>query len=224
MNLALPQLPMDLIGGIAGFFFTVALLSYVIGDNPLYRLALHLFVGVSAGYAGLVVIYQVLTPRLILPMASGNVQNAALSVVPLILFVFLILKLSPRTSALGNVSIAYMIGVGAAVAIGGAITGTLFPQIVMTSIAREPAPNAILNQVIIVLGAVTTLLYFQYWLRAETTSGAERAAVMSVLANIGKGFSVATLGAIYAGMILSGIAVFSERFIAMSTWVRGFLR
>ncbi len=222
--MTLPQLSPDLIGGVLSFFFTVALLSYVIGDNPLYRVALHLFVGVAAGYAGLVVIYKVLVPYLALPTAGGDITPAALSTVPLILFIFLILKLHPRTSGLGNVAIAYMVGVGGAVAVGGAITGTLFPQIAMAWKASNPFPNALVNEIIIVLGAVTTLLYFQYWLRAETTAGAERAAMMTVLADIGKGFTVATLGAIYAGMILSGIAVLSERVMAMSTWVQGFTR
>jgi len=218
--MTLPQLSPDLIVGALSFIFTLALLSYVIGDNVIYRLALHLFVGVAAGYAGLVVIYKVITPYLIIPMSSGDTTLAILAGVPLVLFIFLILKLSPRTSALGNLSIAYMVGVGAAVAIGGAITGTLIPQISMT---WRAFPNELINQIIVVVGAVATLLYFQYWLRAETTAGAERAAVTAVLASIGKGFTVATLGAIYAGMILSGMAVFTERVMAMSTWIRGLI-
>jgi len=40
----------------------------------------------------------------------------------------LLLKLSPRTARLGIPSMAFLVGVGAAVAIGGAIMGTLFPQ------------------------------------------------------------------------------------------------
>jgi len=221
--MTLPQLSPELIGGGLAFFFTIALLSYVIGDNVIYRLALHLFVGVAAGYVGLVAIYKVITPYLIVPMTSGDTTLAALAAVPLLLFIFLILKLSPRTSALGNIGIAYMVGVGTAVAVGGAIIGTLIPQIMMTWRASEPFPNAIANQIVIALGAVTTLLYFQYWLRVETTAGAERAAVLAVLASVGKGFIVTTLGAIYAGMILSGIAVFSERVMAMSSWIQGLI-
>jgi len=225
MTLSLTQA--DLIGGVVGFGFTIALLSYLIGDNPLYRVALHLFVGVAAGYAGLVVIYQVLTPRLIVPMTSGDFQpqSLALLAVPLILFIFLILKLGPRTAAIGNVSIAYLIGVGVAVAVGGAVTGTLFPQISMAWNANYAFPHPLVNRLVIVVGAVTTLLYFQFWLRGETaTGGAERAAPMRALADIGKGFLVVTLGAIYGGMILSGIAVFSERVTSLYSWVQGLIR
>jgi hypothetical protein len=216
----------DLIGGALGFAFTIALLSYLIGDNPLYRVALHLFVGVAAGYAGLVVIYQVLTPHLIAPMADGNLQpeTLALVAVPLILFGFLILKMGPRTAAVGNISTAYLIGVGVAVAVGGAITGTLFPQISMAWSASYATPNLLLNRLVIVVGTVTTLLTFQFWLRGETaTGGAERAAPMRVLADIGQGFLVVTLGAIYGGMILSGMAVFSQRVTTLYGWVQGLI-
>jgi hypothetical protein len=224
MSLSLTQA--DLIGGAVGFTFTIALLSYLIGDNPLYRIALHLFVGVAAGYAGLVVIYQVLTPRLITPMAAsaGQPETLALLAVPLVLFLFLIFKLSPRTAPLGNISVAYLVGVGAAVAVGGAVTGTLFPQIGMAWNANYPLPSPLLNRFVIVLGTVTTLLYFQFWLRGETaTGGAERAAPMRALADVGKGFLVITLGAIYGGMILSGIAVFSERVTTLYGWVQALI-
>ena len=53
----LTTLQADLIGASLGFFFTLALLSYLIGDNPLYRIALHVFIGVSVGYILLVIIY-----------------------------------------------------------------------------------------------------------------------------------------------------------------------
>lgn len=218
MTLELPSI--DFIGGILGFLFTVALLSYLLGDNPIYRLALHTFVGVAAGYIALIVIYQVLTPRLIVPLTSGDIDNAYLSVMPLVLFVFLILKLSPRTAALGNISIAYLVGVGTGVAVGGAVTGTLIPQIRLTWLPGE----SFLNAVLILTGTIATLIYFQFWMRGETSSGtAERVTPMRFLADVGQVFLVVTLGVIYAGMILSGIAIFSERLMAMVEWVSSVL-
>jgi hypothetical protein len=224
MNLTAAQA--DLVGGVVAFFFTVALLSYLIGDNPLYRVALHLFVGVAAGYAALVVMFQVLTPRLITPMLGGDLQpeTIVLLAVPLVLSIFLILKIHPRTAPLGNISVGYLVGVGAAVAVGGAVTGTLFPQISMAWNASYDQPSVLLNRFVIVVGAVTTLLYFQFWLRGETATGAaERAAPMRVLAEVGKGFLVLTLGAIYGGMILSGIAIFSDRMSSLVGFVQGFM-
>ncbi len=215
----------ELISGVLSFFFTVALLSYLIGDNPLYRLALHIFIGVSVGYVALVVLYQVLVPRLATPLLSGNPALIGLTLVPLVLFAFLALKISPKTAAVGNISLAFLLGVGVAVAVGGAVTGTLFPQIRSTWLSVMPgAEGGFLNNMIIIIGTVTTLLYFQFWLRDETVlSGAMRIPIMRFLADIGQGFVVLTLATIYGGMILSGIAIFSERLIALYRWVAQFL-
>ena len=46
---------------------------------------------------------------------------------------------------------------------------------------------------------------------------------MQVLATIGQGFLVITLGVIYGGMILSGIAVFGERLAALAGFVTGLM-
>ena len=218
----------NLIGGALSFFFTIALLSYLIGDNPLYRVALHMFIGVSVGYAALVAVYQVLIPRLMRPLLSGNIPTVALAAVPLILFVFLVLKLSPNTASLGNISIAYLVGVGTAVAIGGALTGTLIPQIETTFLSVLPRSGVnifrAISNIIIVAGTIATLLYFQFWLRGQTSTGAVgRIGVMKIVNNAGRGFMIITLGAIYGGMILSGIAVFSDRIGVLARWVSSLL-
>ncbi len=213
----------NLIGGALSLFFTIALLSYLIGDNILYRLALHTFIGVAAGYVALVVIYQVLVPRLILPLMSDDVTTMILASVPLILFLFLIFKISPRTASLGNVSIAYLIGVGTGVATGGALTGTLVPLIGAAGQSLIPRNGggivAVISSLVIAAGTITTIFTFQYWLRGESSGGtAIKTPVVRVLGEIGRGFLTLTLGAIYGGMILSGIAVLSQRFYALAQW------
>jgi predicted membrane protein len=42
----------DPIGAIIGFILTIMVLSYIIGDNALFRLAIHIFIGAASGYAG----------------------------------------------------------------------------------------------------------------------------------------------------------------------------
>jgi hypothetical protein len=223
MTLSLTQA--EFLSGLLGFLFTVALFSYLLGDNPLYRLALHTFIGVSAGYAGVVIIYQVIRPRMIVPLNNGDPNAALLVGVPLILVIFLVFKLSPRTAPLGNISIAYMVGVGSAVAVGGALMGTLLPQIQATWLSVFPDTRGVfINNLIVIVGTVTTLLTFQFWLRGQTAHGdAGRGSVMQVLTTIGQGFLVITLGVIYGGMILSGIAIFGERLAALAGFVTGLM-
>jgi len=76
---------MDWIWTAVGFLLTVCVLSYLFGDNPLFRLATSLFVGVAAGYAAVLLIYQVLLPRLVLPLLQGSLAERGLLVIPLAL-------------------------------------------------------------------------------------------------------------------------------------------
>lgn len=211
---------LELLTGILSFAFTIALLSYLIGDNPLYRIALHLFIGASVGYAGLVVIYHVLRPRLIVPATEGEPASLLRVGVILLLFAFLVLKLGEKTAPLGNISTAYMVGVGIAVAMGGALTGTLIPQVAGVWQSDIGKGTALVNQIVIIAGTVTTLLYFQYWLmKRKETGTAKRSVVMRIIAGIGQFFIVVTLGTVYGGLIVSGVAVFGERIISAYDWI-----
>ena len=78
MNLSSATMP-DLIGVLVGFTLTLFVFSYAWGDNPFFRIASHLFVGVAAGYATVIVIYNVILPQLIFPLLSGNRGEMILS-------------------------------------------------------------------------------------------------------------------------------------------------
>jgi hypothetical protein len=214
----------DALGGALGFGFSVAILSYLIGDNPLYRLALHVFIGAAVGYTALIVVHQVLIPRLVEPLTSGRTDVMLFALGPLILFLFLALKLSPALSDYGNVGIAVMLGVGTAIAIAGALSGTLLPQIEAAQVSLTPIASAnSINNAVILIGTLSTLLYFQFWVRARPKDGGERVLPMRIVAGVGRAFIALTLGATYAGMILSGIALFSERLIFLWDYISQFL-
>jgi len=50
------------IGPILAALLTIMMLSYIIGDNPFFRLACYIFIGVASGYAGAMAWHQVLWP------------------------------------------------------------------------------------------------------------------------------------------------------------------
>ena len=106
------------------------ILSYVVGDNPVFRVAVHIFVGVAAGYVAAVAWWQVLLPRLLMPLLGGTAQNRAILAVPFLLSGLLLMKAWPPLSRLGAPAMGLLVGVGSAVAIGGAIQGTLAPQLI----------------------------------------------------------------------------------------------
>ena len=55
---------MEVISALVGLILTLMVFSYLIGDNPLFRFAIYLFIGVSSGYAAAVVLRSVLLPKI----------------------------------------------------------------------------------------------------------------------------------------------------------------
>lgn len=158
-------LNIDLIWMIVSFILTLCVFSYLFGDNPIFRFVTGILIGVSAGYFAVVIIYQVLLPRLVIPLLQGSI----VALIPLFLSGLLLTKLSPRLSKLGNLSMAYLVGAGAAIAIGGAVLGTLFTQVKgainsFTPITTNSTQNWLLliEGGFILLGTIASLVYFNF--------------------------------------------------------------
>jgi hypothetical protein len=206
----------DLVTGIFSFLLTMMILSYLIGDNPAFRVAVYIFVGVSAGYVAAVVWWQVLYPRLLVPLLTGSFSERLLPLIALFLGVLLLAKLSPRTAWLGNPSIAFLVGVGAAVAVGGAVMGTLIPQ-TQASINVFDLSNAgqywleqLFFGTIMLVGTITTLVYFHFGVES-TPGGPQRGKLVIILGWIGQIFIAITLGALFAGVFTAAMTALIER-------------
>ncbi len=206
----------DLITGGISFLLTLIVLSYLIGDNPAFRVAVYIFIGVSAGYAAAVAWHQVLYPRLIVPLLFGSLSDRFLTVVPLVMGLLLLLKLSPRTARLGTPSMAFLVGVGAAVAIGGAVMGTLFPQAraSMNALDLSGAGQYWLERlsegIVMLVGTVATLVYFHYGAKA-TASGPQRGKLVNALSWVGQVFIAITFGVLFAGVFVAAMTALIER-------------
>lgn len=198
------------IGLWAGFVLTLMIFSYLLGDNFLYRLAIYVFIGLSAGFITMVTVESVILPWLRGTLLAANPAPEAivLGLVPLLIGILLLMKMTNRLGRLGNLGLAYIIGVGAAVALIGAISGTLLPLAGAT--ANSVRQNT-LSGFLIVLGVISTLVYFQYLARREQGGRARREVLVRAIGSVGHVVVVITLGALYGGAILSGLAVFSER-------------
>lgn len=211
------------IGLWAGFVLTLMVFSYVLGDNFLYRLAVYIFVGLAAGFITVVTMESVLTPWVETTIASGEAGSAAIGLIPFLLAVLLLFKTSARLARFGNLGIAFIIGVGAAVTLVGAITGTLIPLARATAAEGRNTSDgrALLDAVIIVIGVVSSLVYFQYLARRGPLGQPERAPAIRAISVLGQGFIVVTLGAMYAAAILTSLTIFSERVAFILTRING---
>ena len=209
----------DLIGAILGFVFTLMIFSYIFGDNPLFRVAIHIFIGVAAGYASVVAFYNVIWPQLIFPLIGGDRSQLLFLLVPLLLSGLILLKVSPRLAGWGDVSMAYLVGVGMATAIGGALLGTLFPQAGSTidlfgSQATVGGANGLIRlgeAVIILVGVLSTLIYFHFGARARPNQLPRRSPLVEGIAWVGQIFISITLGALFAGVFSAALVALIER-------------
>ncbi len=210
---------LDFLWTLTGFILTLLVFSYLFGDHFLFRITAYLFVGVMAGYAAVLLIYQVILPRLVYPLLEGGALQILQAAIPLALGVLLLSKLTPRFSRLGNLSMGYLVGVGAAVLTGGAVVGTLTGQVRAATAGfdlqaaalagRSPA-GALAEASLFLLGTISALLYFQFSVR-DTRQKAERPPLLEAAATIGKVFIAITLGAIFAGVFAAALAALIDR-------------
>lgn len=220
---------------IAGVFLTLVVLLYLIfGDNALFRLVTYTFIGVAAGYVTILVIFQVLKPRLAILLGSQEPVLMVLGIIQILLGLLLFLKLWRRTSFLGALPMAILVGIGAAVTIGGSVFGTLFGQIGGTisvfDMSRDGDPLLrLLEGTFVLVGTVSTLAYFQFNVRSrsalpEQETKVRRAPALEVLAVIGQAFIGITLGAMFAGVYTAAITALIERIGFLFDFVSGFFR
>jgi hypothetical protein len=190
---------------------TLMVYSYLLADNPLYRLAEHLFVGSSIGYTAVVVFHNILRPHLFEPLQEDAAGNWPY-LIPLLLGLLLLTKASRSLAWLGNTSLGCLFGVGAALAIGGALLGSFLPQIQASWVSLSPrtagGPEAALDNLCLVVGTIGTLSYFYFTMG----SGKKRGGVLiRFWATIGRWVVLITFGALFGNRIMSYVSLLIER-------------
>lgn len=219
-------MPTELIFSAISFLLTVMVLSYLIGDNALFRFAIHIFVGVSAGYVAVVALYQVILPYLFVPLTTASMPELGLLAIPFILSLLLLTKFWPRLGWLSGPAVGYLVGAGAAVAISGAVLGTIFPQVAaaaepfdvvgLTQRGIEPL-QWLVNGIVMLVGTVTTLAYFHFGASRKEDGSVKRNGLIEAFAWVGKLFVALTLGVLFAGVYAAALSALVERIHSLFT-------
>lgn len=201
----------DLVGLAVGAAFTFFILSYLAGDNPLYKLALYLFIGAIVGYSFGVVLREVLIGMALSRLLSKPSTAAA----PLVLGMLLLFKGFPKQSYVGNLSVAYLIGVGTAVALAGALLGTLAPQVAAAGRALSPISLSnfrfgLVDGLMVVLGTVSTLMSFTFF-RTKDRKGGAGERILDGVAWVGRVFLVSAFGVAFAGALTASLSILIGR-------------
>ncbi len=143
---------------VAGIL-TLCAYSFLYKENPFYRLAEYLLVGVGAGYA-LVVGWTNILTKAVQPLQKGQIAV----LIPVVLGLLLFARFSKKQAWLSRYPIALMVCIGAAVALSGTIKEQLIKQIGATML-----PLNSLDNIVFVAGVVTVLSYFFFTFKPTTS-------------------------------------------------------
>lgn len=226
--------PVDVITTIVAALLTLFVLGYLLSDLPglgalfkfFYRLAMHILIGAGVAYALAVAVWSIIFQRVAVRLVQFAAEftqvgfqisqispqgwfNLGVAAVGVVLGGLLLLKFNRNTAWLGNLATSYLVGVGLAVALGGALIGTLFTQIRAT--AQAGIVYTLLDPLIVLLGTLTALTAFTFTATARRgVLGMVSRAIQGVGA-VGRLFVYIALGMAFAGAYAAGMAVLVGR-------------
>jgi len=150
---------------------TLFIFSFLYKDNPLFKLAEHLYVGVSVGYT-IVKTYDTVLVHLIWKPIVDNQEWTLL--IPVFIGVLMLARYVPKAAWLSRYAFAFIVGVGSGLAIPRTISSFILKQIedtvrpLLTLVPGEGLsftwsllnPASSLNTIIILIGVSSVLFYF----------------------------------------------------------------
>lgn len=180
---------------------TICVWAYLVGERRFFRLAQHLLAGLATGYLVLLAVREVLVPRLLQPVVSDPGANALLWPGLALAVAMAGARWLPRPVV--AIPVAVLVGGTAAFALGGAVAGTLLPQMAGAVLAPGLAPGAVLNGIIGLLITVLVLLAFLH--------GAPRRRVLVGAAGAGRWLLLAGIGGWLGFLLVSRLTLLVDR-------------
>jgi hypothetical protein len=198
-----------------GAALTLMVLSFLWRDNPFYKFAEHLFVGVSAGYWMVVGFWSTLWPNAVVKLApaAARVTDPAaplperepLVIIPLLLGCLMLLRLWPRLAWLARWPTAFAVGTTLGYNLVRSLRSNFLAQIHATVapglLVRDTAGAvdwaASADQWVLLAGTVCALAYFTYTRGGRGVRGrVARAGLMVLMVAFGASFAYAVMGRI----------------------------
>lgn len=217
-----------------GIFLTLATFSFLYKDNPFYKVAEHLVVGVSAGYFVIILWHNGLVPKLFQPLSDGDWyliwfnSSSWWYVIPAILGVMMWTRFSKNYQWVSRWPMSMYIGISVGVAIPLDMANRVVRQLhaTMYNIEAESVtqffgredlfyvldPFSGLSQVIVAIGAISALMYF-FFSKAHTGA-------FGRVATFGIWVLMIGFGASFGFTVMARISLFINRMQDVDSWQR----
>jgi len=200
----------ETIGIWLGAFLTLFIFSFLYKDNPFYKLAEHLFVGISAGYWATLEYHNVFRPNLWDPLTQ---EGRLLLLVPFAFGIMLFSRFTKKFSWLSRWPMALIIGIYAGITIVGYGSGDLILQI-QANLLPLWTDNWLtsFNNILLTVGVITGLIYFFF--------SKEHKGAFGGVAKIGIWFLMISFGASFGYTVMSRMSLLIGRiYFLLGTWL-----
>ncbi len=193
---------------------TLAIFSFLYKENPIFRFAEHLLVGISAGYYLVQYFFSAVYKKLYVPVFNNNDY---ILIVGGILGAMMFSRLSRKWEWLSRFPIAFYVAAWAGYVIPSYIQVRILEQAGSTMFnPLALPPGQAVSSFIIFLGVVTTLAYFYF--------SAERKGALKTASSIGVIFIMVGFGATFGYNVMGRISLLIGRFQFLLTDLLGFVQ
>jgi hypothetical protein len=204
------------IGIIIAAGLTLAIYSFLYKDNPAFKFAEHLYIGVAIGYNIVIDWHQNLVPNLIDPLFySKDVPDYTL-VVPMALGILMFSRFFPKLLWLSRWTISFVVGWGAGVAIPRSITENILMQ-ARSSFSPVVGPDGFalsnLASIVCLVGVLSVLFYFFF--------SVEHRGVAGKVSRVSVWFLMISFGAAFGYTVMARMALLIGRFwFLLADWLK----
>jgi hypothetical protein len=200
----------ETVGIWLGTFLTLCIFSFLYRDNPFYKLAEHIFVGISAGYWATLEWHNVFLPNLWRPLTQ---EGRLLLLVPFVFGILLFTRFVRKASWLSRWPMALIIGIYAGITIVGYGSGDLILQIHanLLPLWTDHWLTSV-NNILLTVGVITGLIYFFF--------SKEHKGALGAGAKIGTWFLMISFGASFGYTVMSRMSLLIGRiYFLLGTWL-----
>ena len=192
----------NVIGVWIGAFFTLAIFSFLFKDNPVYRLAESIYVGLALGFGFAVSIQNVFIPRVWIPIFHNHQW---LLLIPAAVGLLFFAQLVPKLRWLIRIPMAIFIGYGVGVGIPRTIQASFLKQIEYTILTKTTFSTLSLaiTGVLVFIGVITTVMYFFF--------SARRKGALKTVSYIGVVFIMVGFGATFGYTVMGRVSLLIGR-------------